>query len=103
MPTPTQALDQLPVGGVTASGALDWLCLHVAADLLPRQFASGTHSYASEGHVTVLARQQEREDAASPATRAAEAEAARKGERGAVPPAGGLAPPRVPGSSEARG
>jgi len=82
---------------------LDWLCLHVAADLLPRQFAGGTHSYASEGHVTVLARQQEREDAASPAARAAEAEAARKGERGAVPPAGGLAPPRVPGSSEARG
>ena len=50
------ALKAVPAGNLGAAQALDWLCMNLSADELPRQLASGTHSYTSSGEVTVIAK-----------------------------------------------
>jgi len=50
------ALEAVPAGALRSAEALDWLCMNLSADVLPRQLASGTHSYASAGEVTVIAK-----------------------------------------------
>ena len=50
------ALEAVPAGALGSAEALDWLCMNLSADELPRQLASGTHSYTSAGEVTVIAK-----------------------------------------------